>query len=313
MILAPSNSTLEIRPKVKADLCVVGALTRDINRAGGRRSEMIGGSAYYTATALRGLGARVSVVTKVAGGDKALVDSLTRNGIEVTSFESSQTTVFENIYPEGMTSRSQKVLARMDPFTVRELSGITSRIVHLGPILQDDIPLEAFRRLSKKAVLSLDVQGLLRATDGEQVGQGDWVGKEEGLAHIRILKADETEARALVGNCKLAHVAARLAELGPKEVIITRAEAGSVVWCEGTLHSIPAFLPRRMVDVTGCGDTFMAGYLFQRINCRGVIEAATFASALAAMKIEGAGAVRWNERAVCDFLESRPRLPIPAS
>lgn len=296
-----------------ADFCVVGALTRDINRAGDRRSEMIGGSAYYTATALCGLGARVSVVTKVAGGDRALVDSLSGDGIEVTSFVSSQTTVFENIYPEDMTSRSQKVLARMDPFTVGELSGITSRIVHLGPILQDDIPQEAFRRLSKNAVLSLDVQGLLRAVDGERVQHVDWAGKGEGLAQIRILKADETEARALAGEWKLAHVAARLAELGPKEVIITRAEAGSVVWFGGTLHAIPAFLPRRMVDVTGCGDTFMAGYLYQRINRRGVIEAATFASALAAMKIEQAGAVRRTEREVGDFLESRPHLPIPAS
>ena len=43
------------------------------------------------------------------------------------------------------------------------------------------------------------------------------------------------------------------------------------------------------VDSTGCGDTFMAGYLYQRLMGADFSTAGSFAAAIAALKMERAG------------------------
>ena len=51
------------------DICVVGHITGDIITIGHTTRAIPGGTAYYTSVALRRLGLKVAVVTKVAKGD----------------------------------------------------------------------------------------------------------------------------------------------------------------------------------------------------------------------------------------------------
>lgn len=45
-----------------------------------------------------------------------------------------------------------------------------------------------------------------------------------------------------------------------EQVIVTRGRRGSVVFTEDGVHRIPRVPPRRIVDVTGAGDAYRAGY-----------------------------------------------------
>ncbi|NIR38379.1 MAG: ribokinase, partial [Actinobacteria bacterium] len=60
--------------------------------------------------------------------------------------------------------------------------------------------------------------------------------------------------------------ARRIAELGPREVIVTLGGDGSVVLARDVLHRIEAHPPSRLVDATGCGDTFLAAYMAHRLG-----------------------------------------------
>jgi ribokinase len=55
------------------------------------------------------------------------------------------------------------------------------------------------------------------------------------------------------------------------------------------LHRVPAF-KTEVVDTTGAGDAFCAGLLTMLVEGKGLIEAARFASAVAALKITRLGA-----------------------
>jgi 2-dehydro-3-deoxygluconokinase len=52
----------------------------------------------------------------------------------------------------------------------------------------------------------------------------------------------------------------RLAELGPRQVVIKRGRLGSVALIDDELHCVDG-LPVRSVDPVGAGDAFVGGYL----------------------------------------------------
>ena len=54
-------------------------------------------------------------------------------------------------------------------------------------------------------------------------------------------------------------------------------------------HLIPAYKPTDTVDATGCGDTYMTGYLYCRAKNKSIDEAGRFAAAISTLKIEAMG------------------------
>lgn len=283
------------------DVCVVGHVTRDIVRIGTRQTEMPGGTAYYSSLAMKSLGMDVAVVTRLSEHDRSLLDRLYRDKVAVFLRESPQTTTFINIYPEGMEQRRQKVTCIALPFTAEDVEGIQAKVFHLGPLTRDDIPLEVIVSLAERSVVSLDAQGFLReneATDSNegQVRLTDWPDKEEALRLVTILKTDEEEARVLSHEEDLRRMALRLSEFGPAEVIITRHNLGSLIYAGNRFYEIPAFPPRRLVDPTGCGDTYMAGYLFLRQTVSDPGKVGEFAARTATAKLESSGPLIFEQR-----------------
>jgi sulfofructose kinase len=73
------------------------------------------------------------------------------------------------------------------------------------------------------------------------------------------------------------------AQLTPGIVGVTLGEQGSAFLIDGVLHRVPAFaVPAR--DTNGAGDVFHGAYTLALAQGLGVLEAARFASAAAALK-----------------------------
>ncbi len=79
-------------------------------------------------------------------------------------------------------------------------------------------------------------------------------------ASADVLFAGVDEAQILVGQGAPSDLAARLAELGPSQVIVKLGEQGALGLIDGDEYAQPAF-PVRAVDTVGAGDAFVAGYL----------------------------------------------------
>ncbi|MDB5155188.1 MAG: ribokinase, partial [Mucilaginibacter sp.] len=80
---------------------------------------------------------------------------------------------------------------------------------------------------------------------------------------------------------------------------------GSVIYNDGIFYQIPAYKPQIVMDATGCGDTYMAGYLYQRVKGKGIQEAGQFAAAIASLKMESPGPFTGTEEEVLKLL-SKP-------
>ena len=288
------------------DVCVIGHITKDIvrikNVEKGEKG-MPGGVAYYFSMALKNLGSNVSLITKAAEKDKGLLNDLIKNNISIYYKASQETTIFENIYSEDLDFRVQNVECVSQPFSTKDIPDISAQIFHLGPLTKEDIPLEILKLLSKKAKISLDIQGFLRKIEKGEVKSVDWEEKEEGLAYVNILKTDATEAKILSGENNIKKAAVKLSTYGIDEIIVTLGGKGSLIYSKGKFYFIQSFPPRKIVDATGCGDTYMAGYIYKRLKSSDINESGRFAAATASLKLEESGPFKGSEKDVQNFLK----------
>lgn len=252
---------------------------------------MPGGTSYYFSHGISHLNdwKNYILVTSLAPSEYPSVDELTGKGLNVEIIPSKKTVYFENSYGVNQNNRTQRVLAKADPFTVEKIQHIEAKIFHLGSLLSDDFSLDVIKYLSKKGILSVDAQGYLREVRGENVYPIDWCEKKEALKYVHILKVNEHEAKVLTGLDDYQAAARQLAEWGVKEVLLTLGSEGSIIYAENSFYYIPAYPPKEVVDATGCGDTYMLGYLYMRNKGVSYEEAGCFAAALSTVKLEKSG------------------------
>lgn len=287
------------------DLCCVGHITLDKVVTPKNTVHMPGGTSFYFSHAIRNLkDINYTLVTAIAESEMAVANDLQSKGIDVKVMPSKHSVYFENIYGENQDNRTQRVLAKADPFTVDYLEDIDARIYHLGSLLADDFSLDVIRFLSQKGLVSVDSQGYLREVREQNVYAVDWTEKKEALQYIHFLKANEHEMEVLTGYDDVAMAAKQLYDWGVKEVLITLGSMGSVIYDGNNFHMIPAYKPKEVVDATGCGDTYMTGYLYKRAKGAGIEEAGRFAAAMSTLKIECLGPFKGTKEDIEHCLET---------
>ncbi|WP_302457907.1 PfkB family carbohydrate kinase [Mediterranea massiliensis] len=280
-------------------LCCIGYITRDKIVTPGNTVYMPGGTAFYFAKAISRLQAEdFLLVTALAEEDRAAADDITNEGIEVKLVPTAHSHSFENIYGDNPNDRRQRVTAQADPFCIEDLKDVQADIIHLGTLLADDFSLEVIKHLAGKSTLAADVQGFLRKVENEKVYPVDWAEKKEALKYIHTLKANESEMEVLTG-CSEPHEAALLiADWGVKTVLLTLGDKGSLIYSGGQFYDIPAYPTLQVVDATGCGDTYMAGYLYKRSQGASYEEAGCFAAAMCTIKLQSHGPFNGTEEAI---------------
>jgi sugar/nucleoside kinase (ribokinase family) len=275
------------------EICCIGHITRDriITQDPPNTVYSAGGSAYYVAWAFQALPHDVDfqLVTSVSREMMPEVERLREAGISVKSFESPDNVFFENKYGKNMDNRSQRVLAKSAPFTIEQLEGIEARVFHLGTLLADDFAPEVVEYLATKGDVSIDVQGYMRYVKGEQVYSTEWNDKLRLLKHTAILKVNEWECQTLTGITDPFVAAEQIHAWGVREVIVTLGGGGSIIYAEGKFYETPAYPPSKLVDATGCGDTYSAGYLYARAKGMSYEESGRFAAAMCTLKLEHTG------------------------
>ena len=283
------------------DICCIGHLTSDKIVTPQSVRYLPGGTAWYFSCALSRLDVDYLLLTSLAEADMKYVTLLRDKGIAVKLQPGSATVFFENIYGENPDDRTQNVLRTADPFQLGQLDGIEAQIYHLGPLLAGDISLDFIQALASKGRISLDVQGYLRKVVNQKVYPTGWPEKQQALQYVDILKADIAELQALTGCATVADGAKTVAGWGVKEVVITNGSKGSAVYANDRWYTIPAYPPATIVDATGCGDTYMAGYLYRRAKGEPIQSAAEFAAAMAGLKTAASGAFEGTDNDVINF------------
>jgi len=73
-------------------------------------------------------------------------------------------------------------------------------------------------------------------------------------------------------------------------VVLTLGQEGCLVYHEGEMIRVPGY-EVEVVDTTGAGDAFWAGFLLKWLGGETPVEAARFGNAVAALKVGTVGAI----------------------
>ena len=110
------------------------------------------------------------------------------------------------------------------------------------------------------------------------------------LPYCRLTILDEAELEFISGREHLDEGAGVLLEAGTKTLMVTRGSRGSVLFTGSGDYEIPAFQPRDIVDPTGAGDSYLAGYLKAMELYDEPEQRGRFAAMTATISLESAGA-----------------------
>jgi sugar/nucleoside kinase (ribokinase family) len=108
------------------------------------------------------------------------------------------------------------------------------------------------------------------------------------LEHVDYLFPNEEQAVALTGASGWEEAAAALLERGIGCVVVTRGASGAAIVSSDGIESVPAF-ETDVVDTTGCGDAFVAGFIRGLSLERAPREAALVGAATASFVATGLG------------------------
>lgn len=292
------------------EIVVVGHLSRDLIVMPDTRTEALGGSTAYAmlAPSIGAFGA--GIVTKVGTDfESSYYNTLRSSGLDLSGFvtEGSKSTRFVNKY-DTSGARIQYVEAvapsiRPEDFTEEHLD---SNIIHFSPLTCNEIDAECIHQArSSSALTSLDVQGYIRSIgrDG-MVTPKEWSERDRILEQVDVVKFHERELYTTVPTESELSAASQILGLGPRIVIVTYDQRGSIIYTRNSQVRIPLVLARAQVDTTGCGDTYTIGFLLEYMRSGDVRRAGLFAATCSSFNVESVGPYKMPTR---PMVETRMR------
>jgi sugar/nucleoside kinase (ribokinase family) len=256
---------------------------------------VLSGCSTNAVLALAKLGEETRLVGAIGDDHKnRFIADLERHRIEYEIVPSPETGGFSLVYYDNYGNRTLDLIGRAAE--IGDLPTrwyVDSKAVLIGPIL-GEVSFDNIREIkaNHKGILFCDPQGLLRGAgpDG-RIYHEKPAGIENILGLFDIVKPNELEGKVLTGiDCRQdPYEAARIIKSwGPRIVIVTLAELGSVIYDGLQFVDIPPH-PVDLVDSTGAGDTYMAGFTFEHLRTGDLRTSGCFASCVSSIMIEQIG------------------------
>jgi sugar/nucleoside kinase (ribokinase family) len=200
------------------------------------------------------------------------------------------------------TRRREVMRLRCPPVTEAMIDGVRDAdLILFNAITGREFGLRTVRQAVEtcRGILMLDVHCLVcrLGTRGDLTRQR-WAAWREWTELFDVVQCNEEELGLMVGphGSGLSDIAGAIREVllaGPKCVVVTLASEGSVVgWRHdaGTRYvHTPAVKPSTMVDQTGCGDSYSAGFICGYVRSGDPREAAILGTVVASTNCEAVG------------------------
>ena len=274
------------------------ARAASIYRDMGSATEMSGGSAANTIVGIGSFGARAAYVGKVKDDQigKLYSHDIRAAGVAYETRPASDGPATGCSYilvtPDGERTMNTYLGAAQDltPADIDPAQIEASRFVYLEGYLWD--PASAKEAFVKAATIAHGAgrQVALTLSDSFCVDRY----RDEFLELMRkgtvdLIFANESELHALYQTADF-DTALKQLRADTKLGIVTRSEKGCVVVSQDGVVAVPAFPIKELVDTTGAGDLFAAGFLFGLVRNAGHVKAGRLGGLAAAEVIQHIGA-----------------------
>ena len=271
---------------------------RELYDAMGPAREISGGSAANTLAGLAALGARCAFIGQVAEDQlgEVFAHDIRAGGIAFATPAragdppTARCLIF--VSPDGQRTMNTYLGASqfLPAAALDEKAIADAAVLYLEGYLWDPEEPRAAMRQAIAAARGAGRKVAFTLSDAFVISRhGDDFRALIDAGEIDILFANEHELAALTG---LEDFEAGLASLAPKVpvLVVTRSEKGAVALAAGERAEVPAEPVDKVVDTTGAGDLFAAGFLFGHVRERGLVESLKLGAICAAEVISHYGA-----------------------
>jgi adenosine kinase len=274
------------------------AIYRDMGKDSGTPVEMSGGSAANTIVGIASLGARTAFIGKVKDDQ---IGRLYSHDIKAANVAFATPPAaggpatgcsYILVTPDGERTMNTYLGAAQEltPGDIDPAEVAASAIIYLEGYLWD--PKNAKDAFLKASGIAHDAgrQVALTLSDAFCVDRyrGEFLDLMRGGA-IDLIFANEGELHSLYQTSDFDTALAQLRN-DVKLGVVTRSEKGCVVAAKNGVTAVPAFPIEKLVDTTGAGDLFAAGFLFGLVRGAGFENAGRLGALAAAEVIQHIGA-----------------------
>lgn len=265
-------------------LVVIGPVTKDLVIIGNEESHKVGGATYFQSFVFEEFYPDYLAVVNCS--DSSLVGGFPSLD-KVNVILKEDTHCFVNRYPfeDNRDVREQLSNFADIPILKSDLEDILPDEIDgfvLNPLNRHDFPMETIEFLKSFDVpMFMSIQGFLRVTDVQAnemyaIKLDNFDELSDILDGVTAIFLDEHELN-IIGE-----------GFDVDEMVVTNGSRGSRIISDVETE-IDAVKCDDVVDTTGCGDTYMAAYVSQRLDEKSIENAGNFASAIASDKIRNYG------------------------
>ena len=299
------------------DIPVVGDLGKQVFDIDSTHVESIsmtpGGDAVNEAVTCASLGLRTAIFSYVGSdnGGRVIIDALNARNVDTSGIE-----IFED-------STTQTAVPLIDSTGQRHFlfnSGCSPQYTGLNidftPYYQAKVMTVGSFYVAKKfdtegaPVLLKNAKGHGMITITDTCSDTMGLGLEHiapCLPYIDYFVPSLEEAELLTGKKDYAEIAKVFMDMGAKNVVLKLGADGSYIHTSEESCIVPAFNDIKVIDTTGCGDNFIAGFSYGIYHDFSLRECAQFASAVAGINagfVGGCGGLK-SISEVKEFLKKR--------
>lgn len=284
-----------------------------------RLSLTIGGNAAHCSNVLAKLGVQTAVVGAVGEdpfGD-FIAKTLGDGGVDVSLLKrlagvATSGTMIVNV--AGQDRRFIHDLGTNAIFGVDQLPLDLirkSRVLYIGGfLLLSGIDPEALGQRLAEARAAGVLTVLDVVVPGEELSAAEmWRQLSAVLPHVDIFKPNDDEGRVITGLDEPLAMARRFREAGAGTVVMTCGDAGSILVEEGQALQAECF-PAKMIDGTGAGDAFTAGFIAGKLAGRDAAGCLALGSALGHSCVQAPGTTGAFNREQAESFLAKHSLPI---
>lgn len=290
-------------------VAVIGPITKDTVTISGSTKTYMGGIPYYEAHVFKILGAWVEAFITYAESDEKWVRK-NFAGIKIHPSYTSQTLEGELMYSEKDPDTRKIIRVKYSPNIILPSESLFNNLknfdyITFGPLYYENIPYEFFEKM-KDRNLVLGNFGLFTYHENENLVHKNPENLARVAPFLKYLFLDENEAKFAAQKESIEKAAKYFLELGTEMVVVTKGSKGSVVFTKNKKYTISAFPPKKLIDPTGAGDTYLAAFIFAtELFPNDIQRQGEFAAMTATMAIENAGAFDGTLEEVLKRLERK--------
>ena len=276
-------------------LVCVGHLVRETIHFPDRTvGPLLGSPPAYCSLAAAAQGTATAVVSRVGPElDAGLLSPLEEAGVDLSGIHrGAASTTSELIYDTDGNKRIEYP-TRAGPLRAADVpAGFRGCPAIYVCTMDNDVPpadIPAVAALGRIAAVDLGGYGGVHMSRDRRAQSPSLAALALGVAaSFAVVKASDEDLVSIFGRDDPDAAAALLLGRGVPVVVVTAGARGALVYTAGGRVSVPA-ARARVVDTTGGGDSFMAGFLSEYLRSGDPVRAARWGCATAAFVIEATG------------------------